>query len=643
MIRTRTRTASRYLVSNLIILILLLASALAYADQKELDEIRSAIKAKGGKWVADETSISKLPPNERKMRLGVDETFGQGAETAASSEEFVTPEANGATLSPTLDWRNVGGVNYVTPIKNQGSCGSCWAFAVTAALESQALMDAGIRLDLSEQVLVSCPNGGGTCSGGSPSTASTYIRDVGLPLESCFPYTATNSACSNACLTYRTDTYRVLGWHSGQNAVDAMKNAVYTYGPVVATFYVYSDFFSYRSGVYSYATGTYQGAHAVLTVGYDDVNQCFIVKNSWGTGWGEAGFFRIAYSEVTGTSRFGYSVLAYDGYPTSICVQANPTLTLSPSAPPAVTPGTPLTYTVSITNNDNSGCASSTFNLSAAVPSGWTGVFGSSALTISAGGSSSTSFKVTSSTTAASGSYPVTVSTTDSAAPVYTASASATASIQAAVCTRANPKVALSPTANWVKAGTAVTYTLSVTNNDNSACPNSSFNLSVTVPDSSWLGTLASPSLTLGPGGSKTTTLSVISPALASDGSYTITAKGTNSIQSTYTAAASAVETLISSLTVKVSTDKSSYKSNQPISIKTTVTANGSSVANASVIFTVTNGGATVATNNVTTDTYGNASFIWAQKSRGAGTYSIKADAAFSGISGSGTATFKVQ
>jgi len=78
--------------------------------------------------------------------------------------------------------------------------------------------------------------------------------------------------------------------------------------------YVYNDFFSYRSGVYSYATGAYVGAHAVLVVGYDDVNECFIVKNSWGTGWGEAGYFKIAYSEVAGQSRFGYSALVYDGY-----------------------------------------------------------------------------------------------------------------------------------------------------------------------------------------------------------------------------------------------------------------------------------------------------------------------------------------
>ena len=114
--------------------------------------------------------------------------------------------------------------------------------------------------------------------------------------------------------------YTVKGWHTASTSgtpsvrVQDIKNALYTYGPVVASFYVYNDFYSYRSGVYSYASGSYVGAHAVLIVGYDDVRQAFIVKNSWGTGWGEAGYFMIAYSEVGGTSNFAYSAIAYDGY-----------------------------------------------------------------------------------------------------------------------------------------------------------------------------------------------------------------------------------------------------------------------------------------------------------------------------------------
>ncbi|MBP1599829.1 MAG: putative cysteine peptidase [Acidobacteria bacterium] len=172
-------------------------------------------------------------------------------------------------------------------------------------------------MDLSEQVLVSC-SGSGSCSGGSSASASNYVRDVGLPVESCFPYTASNSPCTSACADYRSLTYSIVGLHRASSTTitaEDIKKGLYYYGPVVASMYVYNDFYSYRSGVYSYATGSYVGAHAVLVVGYDDVNQCFIVKNSWGTGWGDAGFFRIAYSEVGGNSKFGYSAIVYEGSP----------------------------------------------------------------------------------------------------------------------------------------------------------------------------------------------------------------------------------------------------------------------------------------------------------------------------------------
>ena len=97
--------------------------------------------------------------------------------------------------------------------------------------------------------------------------------------------------------------------------VDAIKNALNTYGPVNTTMEVYSDFFYYSTGVYHYTTGTYEGGHAILIVGYDDANQYFICKNSWGTGWGEQGFFRIAYSELNSVTQFGDYTIAYQGGP----------------------------------------------------------------------------------------------------------------------------------------------------------------------------------------------------------------------------------------------------------------------------------------------------------------------------------------
>ena len=76
---------------------------------------------------------------------------------------------------------------------------------------------------------------------------------------------------------------------------------------------VYEDFYSYSSGVYSYTTGAYEGGHAVLIVGYSDAGQYFIVKNSWGAGWGESGYFKIAYSEISSVVEFGYYTIRYTG------------------------------------------------------------------------------------------------------------------------------------------------------------------------------------------------------------------------------------------------------------------------------------------------------------------------------------------
>lgn len=100
--------------------------------------------------------------------------------------------------------------------------------------------------------------------------------------------------------------------------VSALKNSLYAYGPLVVTMYVYGDFQNYAGGIYSYSGGNLEGGHAIELIGYDDNNQCFIAKNSWGTAWGESatsvpyydstmggGFFRIAYSQVNNQVSFG--------------------------------------------------------------------------------------------------------------------------------------------------------------------------------------------------------------------------------------------------------------------------------------------------------------------------------------------------
>jgi C1A family cysteine protease len=341
-----------------------LAASLSLAD--EISQVRSAILARQANWQAGETSMTLLSPAERRARLGiVKPSLPVGAEMMAMAD----PPIVGAPAS--LDWRSNGG-DFVTPVRNQGGCGSCWAFAATAALESSVLRaqnTPGIDLNLSEQVLISCGSSGGHdaggCGGGTiyPSYASDYIRDTGLPLETCYPYTATDGSCGSACGTYQSATYQIASWAyvaTTSPTVSAIRDALVSYGPLATTMDVYEDFYSYTTGVYSYATGAYEGGHAVLIVGYSDAGQYFIVKNSWGAGWGESGYFRIAYSELGTVVSFGQYTMRYAGSACSYFV--------TPSSQSLGQPAGSGTVTVAT----QSGCA-------------WTAVSNAAWITVSSG------------------------------------------------------------------------------------------------------------------------------------------------------------------------------------------------------------------------------------------------------------------
>ena len=315
----KTRIGFPLLLTTLLATILALSVSVALAD--EIAQVRAAIAVKQARWQAGETSMTRLSPEERRARLGLIKPVGL---TAAASDEVIVAAGPIVGAAPSgFDWRSIGGQNFVTPVRNQGGCGSCWAFATAAALESAVLRaenTPGVDLNLSEQVLVSCGTSGGSdagsCAGGVIQYASNYIRDTGLPLETCYPYTATDGSCGSACGTYNTSTYRIVSWAdvTGTSPTpSAIRNALLNYGPLVTTMDVYDDFYSYSSGVYSHTTGDYAGGHGVLIVGYSDAGQYFIVKNSWGASWGESGYFKIAYSEISSVVEFGYYTLRYKG------------------------------------------------------------------------------------------------------------------------------------------------------------------------------------------------------------------------------------------------------------------------------------------------------------------------------------------
>jgi hypothetical protein len=215
------------------------------------------------------------------------------------------PSAAVSSLPSSFNWCDLGGC---TPVKNQGNCGSCWAFATVGPMESALKIHDGLTVDLSEQYLVSCNTDGWSCGGGwwahdyHLNKTGLYQTQAGAVLEAAFPYLASNVACGGSY----DHPYRIAEWHSVPStsevpSVDAIKQALYDYGPVAAAIYVGSDFQTYIGGVFaSSQTGSVN--HGIVLVGWNDANQTWILRNSWGPGWGLNGYMNIRW----GTSKVGY-------------------------------------------------------------------------------------------------------------------------------------------------------------------------------------------------------------------------------------------------------------------------------------------------------------------------------------------------
>ncbi|XP_038557798.1 pro-cathepsin H-like [Micropterus salmoides] len=197
-----------------------------------------------------------------------------------------------------VDWRLKG--NFVTPVKNQGFCGSCWTFSTTGCLESVNAIATGKLIPLSEQQLIDCAkafNNHG-CLGGLPSQAFEYIRySKGLMTEEDYPYKGHDDSCHfepALAAAFVLDVVNITSYDE-----KAMVDAVASLNPVSFAFDVTHEFMHYKEGVYS-STQCKNTAdmvnHAVLAVGYgaeENGMPYWIVKNSWGTVWGMDGYFLI--------------------------------------------------------------------------------------------------------------------------------------------------------------------------------------------------------------------------------------------------------------------------------------------------------------------------------------------------------------
>jgi len=186
-----------------------------------------------------------------------------------------------------VDWVGAGAV---TSVKNQGQCGSCWAFSTTGGLEGLSKLAYGTLQSFSEQQLVDCSGsyGNQACNGGLMDSAFKYVRDHGVTTESAYPYKAVKGTC-----TTNTGAFKISGFTDATGCT-ALANAVTTRPVSVAV--DANNWSPYRSGVFNNCGTSLD--HGVLLVGVTD--QYWKVKNSWGTTWGESGFIRLARGNTCG-------------------------------------------------------------------------------------------------------------------------------------------------------------------------------------------------------------------------------------------------------------------------------------------------------------------------------------------------------
>ncbi len=263
------------------------------ATDADIAAMQQLIDSKGYRWVAGRTTLSDLPAEERQHWLGFVPPMGYDEWLAKQPKLTADPKM----VFPTaFDWRDSG---IVTPVKNQGGCGSCWAFGATGAFEAAIKKHDGIVYDLAEQQPLSCNVYGSTCAGGWIEPVYELFQRYGAVLESCMPYQQADLPCTqDQCPV----AVKLKTWVNVADDVNSIKQALMT-GPVATGFTVYDDFFNYTSGCYQHTWGGVAGGHIIVVVGWDD-NFCgtgqgaWICKNSWGQGWGNlAGYFYIKWGD----------------------------------------------------------------------------------------------------------------------------------------------------------------------------------------------------------------------------------------------------------------------------------------------------------------------------------------------------------
>ena len=246
-----------------------------------------------GTWKASLDWVGNMTVGQAKKLMGaLPSTSDYPVERLGALEKYLTVPNS---FDSRTQWPKCIGA-----IRNQGDCGSCWAFSATEVLADRICIDtnASNTVVLSPQWLVSCDTANHGCGGGYLNKAWEYMETKGVPADSCDPYSSGDNDESGSCSANCSQFYKAANIKQYTTPA-TIQAGILAGGPVQTAFTVYQDFMSYTSGVYTHTSGAELGGHAVKIIGWgvSDSQDYWIVANSWGTSWGQNGFFWIAFGQ----------------------------------------------------------------------------------------------------------------------------------------------------------------------------------------------------------------------------------------------------------------------------------------------------------------------------------------------------------
>jgi len=292
----------------------------------------------------------EIGPVTELMRLSEKATRG-----SVPAEQSPRPpaEAEAPSAPASFDWRSYSGQDWMTSVKDQGGCGSCWAFSAVGAAEPAYNISTGnpdLDLDLSEEYLVSdCHGylGYDNCCGGWNDVALKFIRDRGISDEACFPYVdglsctcgaicsfnctyrtsgkCSDTTCSNRCANWASRLTRIQATGPVNASVSSIKDKLVEKGPLSVCFGFGSEYGGNFDAQDVYRCTNDSGTnHCVVIAGYDDAGGYWILKNSWGSSWNgdEQGYFKLGYGEC-----YVEQYVYYADAPTQVTPSPTPTPT----------------------------------------------------------------------------------------------------------------------------------------------------------------------------------------------------------------------------------------------------------------------------------------------------------------------------